>query len=152
LGSLWDCSLVFYTYLTFIMFSLIFDSLPPWKMVMPFIDGPFQHFLLCFCKILRFVKLLGLKINIFDIIWHKFVRVLTSVVEFSGQGVVFCYRWQSLRNTNPGTSKSGSVSLFWKPSDWQLSYWESQSECSSNQLLIKSRTLGSQDLYFLNLL
>ena len=59
----------------------------------------------------------------------------------------FRYKWQSLRSTNPDTPKSGNCFDF----DWLLSYWESQSEGSLKQLLIKSRrALGSLDMYFLN--
>ena len=36
------------------------------------------------------------------------------------------------------------------PSDWLVSYWESQSEGSSKQLLIKSRYLGVSGFYLLN--
>ena len=43
------------------------------------------------------------------------------------------YRWKILRSTNPGTPKTGNC--FELPSDWLLSYCESQWEGSSKQLL-----------------
>ena len=50
------------------------------------------------------------------------------------------YRWKILRSTNPGTPNPGYY--FELLSDWLLSYWGSQSEVSSKQLLMKSWTLG----------
>ena len=45
---------------------------------------------------------------------------------------VMRYRWKILRSTNPGTLKTGNC--FELPSDWLLSYCESQWEGSSKQL------------------
>ena len=59
-------------------YAVVRSKLPPWKMLTPFIDGPFQHFLLCFCKILRLQKLLGLTINFLYLSWHKFFIWVTS--------------------------------------------------------------------------
>ena len=51
-------------------------------------------------------------------------------------------------NTNPGTPKpSNCLDL---SSDWLLSYWESQSEGSSKQLLIKRRSLSVSAFVLIN--
>ena len=46
--------------------------------------------------------------------------------------------------------KSWHPNCFELPSDWLLSYWESQSEGSSKQLLIKSPSLGVSGFVLLN--